>query len=65
MNENEIDLQIDRDTLSIRAKEQKGEGQEEYRSFFRAVTLPPGIESSQKRPAQRTATACWNCTSRG
>jgi HSP20 family protein len=52
--EKEIDLQIDRDTLTIRAqKEQKGDGREEYRSFFRAVTLPPGIDAEKTRATYR------------
>ena len=43
--ESEIDVQLDEDVLSIRAeKEQKGERELEYRSFFRSVTLPRGID---------------------
>ena len=39
--ENEIDVQLDQDVLTIRAeKQQKGDREEEYRSFMRTVTLP-------------------------
>jgi HSP20 family protein len=52
--ENEIDVQLNQDTLIIRAeKEQKGDGQEEYRNFFRAITLPPGINPEQARATYR------------
>lgn len=52
--EKEIDLRIDRNTLTIRAKqEQKGDGREEYRSFFRAVTLSPGIDPEKARATYR------------
>ncbi|MDB5312811.1 MAG: heat shock protein Hsp20 [Gemmataceae bacterium] len=52
--EKEIDVQINRDTLTIRAeKEQKGDRQEEYRSFFRAVTLPPGVDPENARATYR------------
>jgi HSP20 family protein len=43
-DEKELDVQLDRDVLTIKAeKEQKGNGHEEYRSYSRSVTLPPGI----------------------
>jgi HSP20 family protein len=52
--EKEIDVQINRDTLTIKAeKELKGDGQQEYRSFFRAITLPPGIDSEKTRATYR------------
>src|SRR6267142_2003173 len=39
--QNELDLQIDNDVLTIKAeKQQKSDGHDEYRSFFRAGTLP-------------------------
>lgn len=42
--EKELDVQLDGDVLTIKAeKEQKGNGHEEYRSYFRSVTLPSGI----------------------
>ncbi len=42
--DNELDVQINNDVLTIKAeKEQKGDGAEEYRSFYRVITLPPGI----------------------
>jgi len=44
-DENEIDVQINNNVLTVRAEEeQKGDGQHEYRSFYRAITLPPGID---------------------
>lgn len=46
--ENEIDVQLDNDMLTIKAeKEQKGEGQEEYRSFYRTITLPAGLDAGK------------------
>jgi HSP20 family protein len=46
--EKEIDVQLNNDILTIKAeKEQKGDGQEEYRSFYRTVTLPAGIEAEK------------------
>jgi len=44
-DENEVNVELDNDTLTIRAEKQhKGEGEESYRSFYRSVTVPPGIE---------------------
>jgi len=52
--ENELDVQINQDMLTIKAeKEQKGEGQEEYRSFYRAVMLPPGINPEKAKASYR------------
>jgi HSP20 family protein len=45
---NEIDLQLDQNMLTIRAeKEKKGDRKEEYRSFFRSITLPSGIDTDK------------------
>jgi len=47
-SENELDVQLDNDMLTIKAeKEQKGDSQEEYRSFYRAVVLPSGINPDE------------------
>jgi HSP20 family protein len=44
-DENELDVQLTNDTLTIKAeREQKGEEQEECRSFRRSVTLPSAID---------------------
>jgi HSP20 family protein len=52
--ENEIDVQINNDTLAIKAeKEQKGDGQQEYRSFYRVVTLPSGIDAEKAQASYR------------
>jgi HSP20 family protein len=46
--ENEIDVQLNNDMLTIRAeKEQKGGSREEYRSFYRTVTLPSGVDAEK------------------
>jgi len=42
--ENELEVNINNNVLTIKAeKEQKGDGQQEYRSFYRTVVLPPVI----------------------
>jgi HSP20 family protein len=47
-DENELDVQIHENVLTIRAqKEQKGEGREEYRSFYRSIALPSGIDAEK------------------
>jgi HSP20 family protein len=52
--ENELDVQINNDVLSIKAeKEQKGDGLEEYRSFYRVITLPPGTNPENVQGAYR------------
>jgi HSP20 family protein len=52
--ESELDVQINQDVLTIKTeKEQKGDGQEEYRTFFRAVTLPPGIDAERAHATYR------------
>jgi len=52
--ENEIEVQLDNDVLTIKAeKEQKGDGQQEYRSFFRSIALPAGIEADKAQATYR------------
>jgi HSP20 family protein len=52
--ENELDVRLENDVLTIKAeKEQKGDKQREYRSFFRQVTLPPGIDAEKVRASYR------------
>jgi HSP20 family protein len=42
--ENEIEATLDNNVLTLKAeKEQKGDGREEYRNFYRTVALPPVI----------------------
>jgi HSP20 family protein len=51
---NELDVRIDNGVLIIKAeKEQKGDGQEEYRSFYRSITLPPGIDADKAQATYR------------
>jgi HSP20 family protein len=51
---NELDVQINQDELTIKAeKEQKGDKQEEYRSFQRRITLPAGINVDQVQASYR------------
>ena len=53
-DENEINVQLENDMLTIRAeKEQKGEGQEEYRRFYRSVSLPPGLDADKAQASYR------------
>jgi HSP20 family protein len=45
-DEKEVQVQLHDDLLTIKAeKEQRSEGQEDYRSFYRTVTLPSGIDA--------------------
>jgi HSP20 family protein len=45
---NELDIQLNNDTLTIHAeKEKKSEGQEEYRRFHRVVTLPCAVDADK------------------
>jgi HSP20 family protein len=53
-DENEIDVQLRDDVLTIKAeKEQKGDGQQEYRSFYRALALPQGVDAEKVRATYR------------
>ena len=52
--EKDLDVQLQGNVLSIKAeKEQKGNGQEEYRSYSRAVTLPEGIDAEKVQATYR------------
>jgi HSP20 family protein len=52
--ENELDVRLEQNTLTIKAeKEQKSDNQQEYRSFFRTVTLPSGIDPDKVQAAYR------------
>jgi HSP20 family protein len=52
--ENELDVQINKDVLTIKAeKEEKGDGAEEYQAFYRTVTLPPGLDPEKARATYR------------
>jgi HSP20 family protein len=51
---NELDVQLNGDTLTIKAeKEQKGERMEERRRFFRSIALPSGIDPDKVQAAFR------------
>jgi HSP20 family protein len=53
-DENELDVQLHNDVLTIKAeKEQKGDGSEEYRSFYRSLTLPGGIDAEKVQASYR------------
>jgi len=53
-DENEMDVQINDNVLTIRAeKEQKGDGREEYRSFYRSIALPTGIDTEKVQASYR------------
>jgi HSP20 family protein len=51
---NELDVEMQNDVLTIKAeKEQKGERGEEYRSFYRSVTLPAGVDTEKAQATYR------------
>jgi HSP20 family protein len=53
-DEKEVNVELVNDVLTIRAeKQQKGEQEEEYRSYFRSVTLPPGTNPEQAQATYR------------
>ncbi len=52
--EKEIDVQLHNDVLTIKAeKEQKQDGGESFRSFFRSVTLPAGVDAEKAHATYR------------
>jgi HSP20 family protein len=52
--ENELDVRLDNNVLTVQAeKQQKEDGQEEYRSFNRSVTLPPGVDAEKAQATYR------------
>jgi len=52
--EDELDIQLNNETLTIKAqKEQRDEGKEEYCSFYRSVTLPTGVDTENVRATYR------------
>jgi len=52
--ENDLDVRLDGNRLTIKAeKEQKGDDQRGYRSFFRQVTLPSGIDADKAQASYR------------
>lgn len=53
--ENGLDVRLDNDVLTIKAeKEQEGDDRREYRSFFRRVMLPPGVEAEKVQASYRS-----------
>jgi HSP20 family protein len=52
--ENELDVQLSNNVLTIKAEtETKGDRQEEYRSFYRSVTLPSGVNAEKVQATYR------------
>jgi HSP20 family protein len=52
--EKELDIQINHEVLTIKAeKDQKSDGREEYRSFYRSITLPAGIDAEKAQASYR------------
>jgi HSP20 family protein len=52
--ENELDIQLNNDMLTIKAeKTERENGKEEYRNFFRSVTLPGGIDAEKVQATYR------------
>jgi HSP20 family protein len=51
---NELDVHLDDNILTIQAeKQQRGENQEAYRSFFRTITLPSSVDAEKVRADYR------------
>jgi HSP20 family protein len=60
--EDELDVQLNNDVLTIKAeKEQKGDGQEEYRSFFRTVMLPAGVNPDKVQATYQNGVLELHC----
>ena len=52
--QNEIDVRLSDNMLTIKAeKEKKGDGLEEYRTFYRTITLPSGIDGEKVQATYR------------
>jgi HSP20 family protein len=52
--EKEVNVELANDVLTIRAeKEQKSEEHEEYRSYYRSITLPPGTTPEKAQATYR------------
>ncbi len=52
--EKELNVEINRDTLTIKAeKEKKGEQEEEFRSFYRTIALPAGVAPDKVQATYR------------
>jgi HSP20 family protein len=53
-DENELDVQLNNDELTIRAeKQQKEDGQERYSRYYRSLTLPPGVDAEKAQASYR------------
>jgi HSP20 family protein len=53
-DESELDVRVQDNALTIKAeKEQKGEGREEYRSFYRSIALPAGVQADNAQATYR------------
>ena len=50
----EVNVQANNDMLTIKAeKEKKSDGEEQYRSFYRSVTLPSGVDADKAQATCR------------
>jgi HSP20 family protein len=59
--ETEIEVQVSNDVLTIKAqKEERAEGEEEFRSFFRSITLPSGTDADKARAVYHSAGCARN-----
>jgi HSP20 family protein len=53
-DENELNVELHNDVLTIRAeKKQEGEQRQEYRSYYRSVTLPSGTDAAKVQATYR------------
>lgn len=53
-DEKEMDVRLENGVLTIQAeKEQTGDGQRNYRRFFRQMSLPPGIDAEKIHASYR------------
>ncbi len=52
--ENELDVQLSNDMLTIKAeKQEREEGREEYRNFYRTVMLPSSVDAGKAQATYR------------
>jgi len=51
--ENELDVRLDGNVLTVRAEKQQGDGRQSYRSYYESVTLPPGIDADKAQASYR------------
>jgi HSP20 family protein len=52
--EEELEVTLSNDVLTIKAqKDNKGDGRQEYRRFYRSITLPSGIDTDKVKATYR------------